>query len=136
MIVVADASAVASFLLPDEAGPFADFARRTCLARLIHVPPHWTVEVANIIWKAGRRKRVHRGDMDRIVAGAEAIATTVVIGPETSIRTLNVTATRLGLTAYDTSYLLLAGSLGAPLLTADDALARAAAQAGVEILAS
>ena len=43
-------------------------------------------------------------------------------------------AAQRGLSAYDASYLLLAEKLGGPLVTLDDGLARAAAEAGLRTI--
>ena len=134
MIVVADASAVGTFLLPDEQGRFADFVRVVLGEGMIHVPPHWPAEVANVIWKAHRRKRISDVDLLRIGQIASDLANVVVIGDELPPGRLATEAVRTGLTAYDASYLLLAQRLGASLLARDGKLTEAAVEGGVELL--
>lgn len=136
MIVVADASAVGAFRLPDEQGSFANYARAVFGSHAIHVPPHWPAEVASIIWKAHRRKRISGEDFDRIGRVASDLAEAVVIEAELPPGRLAAEAMRAALAAYDASFLMLAGRLGAPLLTGDGPLCRAAAQRGVKILES
>lgn len=80
--MVADASAVGRFLLPDEQGRFADFARAVFGDDAIHVPPHWPAEVANMLWKAHRRKRIGDEDLGRIGQVASDLADAVVIEGE------------------------------------------------------
>ena len=99
-----------------------------------HVPPHWPAEVANILWKAHRRKRIGDEDLRRIGQVASDLADAVVIGAELPPGRLAAEAARTGLTAYDASYLMLAQRLGAPLLADDGKLGRAAVVAGVELL--
>lgn len=132
-MIVADASAVGSFLLPDEAGTFADFSRERCSMDDVHVPPHWRAELASIIWKAQRRKRIDDADAALIATSADTVAETVTVGEVSVARTLQA-AWRDRLTPYDAAYLVLAESLGAALLTADGALGRAAEARGLKVL--
>ena len=135
MTIVADASAVASFLIPDEADSFSHFARERCLTDAVHVPAHWPVELANVLWKAYRRKRFSAEDRDQIVRLAGEFHGIVTVNTDVEIVPLFERAIRSGLTAYDTGYLALAERLGAPLLTRDGDLARIASQAGISVLA-
>lgn len=135
MTIVADASAVASFLIPDEIDAFSAIAQARCRADTVHVPAHWPVELANIFWKAQRRKRIAAHDLGAIVRTAETFHSLVVIERENDIDLLIHMALQSGLTAYDTSYFLLAQRLQAPLLTRDVQLVRVAAGAGIEVIA-
>lgn len=134
MIVVADASAVGAFLLADEAGPFADYARMICSTNPIRVPSIWPTEVANLVLGAHRRKRINDVERDGALIAAEAMCATVLIDSDHAIATVVETATRLGLSAYDTSYALLARRLDAPLLTGDVRLRKAAESSGLKVL--
>lgn len=133
-MIVVDASAIGTFILPDEAGPFADFARNVCCRQQLHVPAHWHVEVANLIRKAMRRGRLADVEARGAIAGAAILADTSVTAPPVSIDLAVAASERLGLTAYDAAYLLLAQSLGIPLLTDDGALRRVATAEGVRVL--
>ena len=135
MTIVADASAVASFLIPDEADAFSAFARERCAIETVYVPAHWPVELANIVWKANRRKRIEPADYSEVLRAADDFRRVVIVQEEVDISALVETALRTGLTAYDTAYLMLAERLHVRLLTRDVALARAATEAGVTVLA-
>lgn len=135
MIIVADASAVASFLIPDQADTFAQIAFNKCLTETVHVPAHWPVELANILWKASRRRRIATADRDEIFSVAGRIQRIVTTEAEVDIRMNVDRALQTGLTAYDTGYLLLAERLHAQLLTRDGDLACVARDAGLSVLA-
>ncbi len=91
---------------------------------------HWTLELANGLLQAGRRKRVSASD--RVTAFDLLTALPVRIHPgEFPAMTLFGLADREGLSIYDTAYLALALEQKAMLATADRALARAARRNGV-----
>ena len=100
----------------------------------VQVPPHWTAEVANILWKAHRRGRIDRVELGQIGAVASAIAGTVTISFPAPINRLTQFAEATQLTAYDAAYLMLAIDLKAPLLVLDGKLSRAALAHHVEVL--
>ena len=133
-MIVADASAIGTFILPDEGGPFSSFARTVCLDHQLHVPAHWHVEVGSLIRKAMRRGRLVDADLRNAVAAAMILAGTSVTAPPIAIDLAVAASERFGLTVYDAVYLLLAQSLGIPLLTDDGALRRAAIAQGVDVL--
>ena len=123
-MIVVDASAIGTFLIPDEAGPFADFARHVCATETLHAPAHLPIELASLLRKARHRKRLTH---DEALAGgvvADGIAATVTIAPPPSVEHVLRESAALGLSAYDTGYFLLARSLGARVLTDDGALRR------------
>jgi predicted nucleic acid-binding protein len=134
MIVVADASAVGSFLLEDEAGPFADFARSACIDNDVSVPSIWPTELASLISTAYRRGRIDEAQRDSAARQAEALLKGVTIVPDSDILTLVQRARATNLSTYDTSYLLLAERVGGMLLTSDGPLRRAALECGTSIL--
>ena len=135
-MVVADASALGRFLLHDEHGDEADFAREVCSTRAMHVPQHWIAELASLIRKAHRRGRIDSGEQYRVARDATLLARSVTIEVEVSPDELVSAAAETGLSAYDASYLLLARRLAIPLLAFDGPLRRAAVLAGVEVLPS
>ena len=134
MIVVADASACASFLIPDEAGPFADFARRTVALHDVHVPPHWPVEIASILRNACRRKRIAENDMARLASVATDIASDVTIVDDFTIAALIDMALSNDVTPYDAAYVALAQTLQSPVLTTNRAMIRACIHLKIEVL--
>lgn len=134
MIVVADASAVGAFLLVDEAGSFADFARSVCRSAPLHVPAIWAAELANLLRTEHRHGRIDDLELEEAVSFAEALRLVVHVEPDPPIGSIVEHALRSGLSAYDTTYALLAARLNAPLLTIDGPLRRAAEAFGLEVL--
>lgn len=134
MIVIADASAVGTFLLADEAGPYADFARNICRTNPVHVPSIWPTEVAGLIRTAYRRARIDDAERDEALLAAEAMRVVVQVAHDSSIRAIVDCSLHTGLSAYDAAYALLAQRLDAPLLTGDGPLSRAAESFGLKVL--
>lgn len=132
--LIADASAIGAYLLPDELGPDADFATAMCLSSEIHVPGYWTAEIANLIRTAARRGRIEPSALPDVLDAAASLGSVARRHQETSIDRLVRTAEELSLSAYDASYLLLAERLGMPLLTFDRRLRSAAEVRGLELL--
>ena len=134
MIIVLDASAVGSFLLPDEDPILGAFARELCRTEQLVVPPVWRTEVANLVMKAFRRGRI--GDAERMdaVLLADQVASVAAVQGEIDIAETHAVAIQFKLTAYDATYLELAGRLGLPLLTGDSDLIGAAPKAGIKLL--
>jgi predicted nucleic acid-binding protein len=119
--VVVDASALAALVF-DEPGA-EEVAGRLEGCRL-YAPPLLKYELANVAWKKARRHPE--------VAGRIARALRVALDRESWISWMDVdhadallVARATGLTAYDASYLWLAGYLGAELVTLDTRLAAA-----------
>jgi predicted nucleic acid-binding protein len=130
--VVLDASAAGPILIPDESRallPGLVEALADCSAV---VPPHWRLEIGNLLLVARRRGRLSEADL-KLALGTllalsieeDAAASTY---PEGTVWTV---AERYGLTLYDAAYLELAARLSLPLATSDSALLRAATEAGV-----
>ena len=134
--LVMDGSIALGFLLPDERLPQATRAI-DALERGIPtwVPSHWTLEVANGLLMAGRRRRIGRADAAEAldVLGQLPIETDDETGRRAGGETTAL-ARQYGLTVYDAAYLELALRRGAALATADAALAKAAKKAAVEIV--
>ena len=132
-MIVVDASAVGTFLIPDEAGPFADFARHVCATETLHAPAHFPIEMASLLRKARHRKRLTHDQALAAGAIADGIAATVSIAFPPSIEQVIRESAALGLFAYDTGYFLLARSLNARVLTDDGALRRVSIAQGLPI---
>lgn len=130
--VVLDASAAVTWVLRD--GKPEDEARIDELVStgFVLVPELWHTEMANALRSAMRAGRV---DETFVVSVCEQLDVldirTDVVG--TDLRRLALEACACDLTAYDTSYLLLARDRGLPLATLDQPLRRAAARAQVEL---
>jgi predicted nucleic acid-binding protein len=100
----------------------------------VHVPALFVTEAANVISRALKagvitaQESQSRFDLlNAMQANIDPIESTH------STMTLAIQAFELGLSAYDTSYLLLAQKLGCPLATLDKDLRRAAKNCGVKV---
>ncbi|WP_188659566.1 type II toxin-antitoxin system VapC family toxin [Sphingomonas metalli] len=134
MILVPDASAIATILLPDEAGAAADFTRALCRERHLFVPNHWSAEIANILWKARRRERLDDALLAAALRIGAMLARTVTTVAEAPLDQIVTLALSCGISAYDAAYIIAAQSQNAPLLTFDRRLAEAARSQEVETL--
>lgn len=121
--IVVDASAMVALAFNEPAGD--DIARRLDEAE-VHAPTLLAYEMANAAWKKARRYP------DQAPAILRALM--LALDPTTGIRwhrvvepDVAVLSIATGLTAYDASYLWLAGMLGADLVTLDERLAAAIA---------
>ena len=134
MTIVVDASVTMAWCFETEADAYADAA----LHALRHggglVPAVWTLEVANVLLLAERRRRLSRGDADRFLGILSQLPITVADAPTTAdVDGVMTLAREHRLTAYDAAYLALASMTRAPLATRDRAL-RAAAQRATIVL--
>jgi predicted nucleic acid-binding protein len=119
--VVVDASALAAIVFDE---PGADELAGRLEGRRLYAPPLLKYELANVAWKKARRHPAMSGRIAR--------ALRVALDRESWISWMDVDhadalliARATGLTAYDASYLWLAGYLGAELVTLDARLAAA-----------
>jgi predicted nucleic acid-binding protein len=118
--VVVDASALAALVFHEPAG---DAIRRRLDGATVYAPSLLRFELANTAWKKIKRQP---GDASKILA-----ALVIALDDQSGLVWRDVDeadavllAHATGTTAYDASYLWLAGSLGADLVTLDDQLAR------------
>lgn len=79
-------------------------------------PPLWRYELQNILWKKIRKGIVDEADALSIVLEAEALVDT---RPDFLPNLTLKTAALHGLSAYDATYVALAGYLNLPLVTYD-----------------
>lgn len=134
--LVIDGSAALGFLLSDEQ-PAAALEALEALESGVptFVPSHWSLEVANGLLMAERRKRTSQADATEALD--VLLSLPIDIDRETTRRLGGETtglARQYGLTIYDAAYLELAMRRGAALATGDADLAKAAGQAGVSVL--
>jgi predicted nucleic acid-binding protein len=135
MPFVLDSSVVLAWLLPDENSDAADKIAATLETDVAAVPPIWPFEVCNALLMAQRRGRIQDGEIARLAAALSVLPIEVVQGTvATSIAPLAGLARRLGLTAYDASYVDLAKRRSLPLATLDARLRAACEQEGVRVL--
>lgn len=124
MRLVVDASVIAFFVMPDEGGdrshPFYRFLTRESLI----APDLYWYEIRNIAVKNVRRGRLPKGELEIVLAAVEAFP--IELRPAASEVDAVSLANRHALSFYDASYLALALSENARLLTLDRSLSRAA----------
>ncbi len=134
--LVIDGSTALGFVLTDEQFPDALKALQATENGIpTFVPAHWSVEVANGLLMAERRKRVSQADVAEALSLLYGLP--ILIDEETAQRSGRDTfaiARQYGLTIYDAAYLELAMRRGAALATNDRDLSKAAKAAGVAIL--
>lgn len=131
--VVLDASAAMTWLLRD--GKPEDEERIDTLVThgFVLVPELWHADMANALRSALRVGRIDEEFVLGVTQQLEFLdVRTDVVGSQ--IQRLALEAHARDLTAYDTTYLLLALDRGLPLATLDRPLAKAAAAAGVELV--
>ncbi|MEX1095875.1 MAG: type II toxin-antitoxin system VapC family toxin [Planctomycetales bacterium] len=99
------------------------------------VPPHWFLEVANVLAMAEKRQRISAADSIQFVRllGALDIQSDDEASGRVFEHVLPLCRSQ-GLTSYDAAYLDLALRRQLPLASLDDDLRRAAANLGVEVL--
>ena len=131
--LVVDCSICVPWLLPDERSGLTE----RLLARLgehaLWAPPIWALELANTLHMARRRERLPDTEWRGALADADRLPVRIDpwIPPVSELAEL---AVRHGLTAYDATYLELALRRRFALATADADLARAAREAGAELV--
>ncbi|MCY4100101.1 MAG: type II toxin-antitoxin system VapC family toxin [Rhodobacteraceae bacterium] len=127
--VVVDASAVASWLLPDETNPFV-------LEKLIetqfHAPWLFWAEIRNILIIAERRGRLIKSLFTETVVILDTISIEFDTIPSSSL-VLSL-AQNHSLSVYDSLYLELALRLQHPLCTLDKKLAQVAKYEGIKLI--
>lgn len=130
-MIVIDCSYALAMVMPDEQRPAS--LNQVAAGRLL-VPPIWPYEVANAFRSAVRRGRVAEPEILSVCARIEGLQFELAGTHDSSVRQRYLAAMSHGLTAYDAAYVELALQRRCPLATLDDALARVAVQAGVDVL--
>lgn len=130
MTLVLDASAAASWVLPDETGAesLLALARRRYL-----VPPVFACEIVYLLQRAERRGRVTEA---QVYAGLDFLsALRIEIVPDDGFDALGIqrVSRRYGLSSYDAAYLRLAIDQELPLATLDVHLAEVALAVGITV---
>jgi predicted nucleic acid-binding protein len=119
--VVVDASALAALVFNE---PGAEEVAGRLEGCRLHAPPLLKFELANVAWKKARRHPELAGRIARALRAALDRESWISWMDVDHAETLLI-AHATGLTAYDASYLWLAGFLGADLVTLDACLAAA-----------
>lgn len=132
-VLVLDASVAAAWLFNDETEPLADAA----LARLGEsgaiVPQLWHFEIRNVLIVAERRQRVSAVQSAEFLDALSELPIVTDTTPDLAVAF--ELARALNLSFYDALYLELAQRSNGKIATLDSALARAAAAAGLSLLA-
>ena len=101
----------------------------------VMVPRLWTVEVANVLFVAERRKRLTQAQTTRMITLLRSLPIVVDDHPESlDFDKVLPLARSHNISSYDAVYLGLALRTGLPLATLDEGLAEAAKAVGVETL--
>ncbi|MFO1186313.1 MAG: type II toxin-antitoxin system VapC family toxin [Alphaproteobacteria bacterium] len=117
---VADGSALAALLFNE---PEADLVAAALQGALIYAPGIIEFEVANICWKKCRR---HPDQADELQSALLRFASLEVQVLPIDLEQVVDLALRSGLSAYDASYLFVAGTFDLEVVTLDAKLAAAA----------
>ena len=134
MAITIDASAVAAWLLPDEASMAADdlYARALHGNEPFQAPALFAWETGNLLNMARRRGRITVAQADSALRLLARAKVALEGGPELARMEATIElARRNDLSVYDASYLEQALRTGAQLATKDAQLRRCAAKAGV-----
>ncbi len=132
---VLDASVVLAWCLDDETSVPADRALDRLSADEAVVPAIWPLEVSNGLRSAERRGRITIADSARV--RQLLLSLPIHIEPVDLAAALTEVADlarTFDLSVYDAAYLALAARRGLPMATADDRLAQACTQAGIELV--
>ena len=119
--VVVDASALAALVFQE---PRGDAIRQRLDGAAVYAPSLLRFELANTAWKKIKRQPA---DASKILAALAVVLDdrSGLIWHDVDAADAVLLAQATGTTAYDASYLWLAATLGADLVTLDDQLAKA-----------
>jgi predicted nucleic acid-binding protein len=129
---VLDCSITLSWCFEDEKTHYAQSILYAMEKSRAIVPALWSIEVANVLTLAQRRKRISH---TQAIAFREYLSMLAIEVDDYLLRKpveiLSDLATETGLTAYDATYLELALRKNLPLATLDGQLKQAAKQSGI-----
>jgi predicted nucleic acid-binding protein len=135
MDFVLDASVALAWVFPDEGTAYALRIREHLKSQTPVVPALWSLELANVLALALKRRRINQSTFDDALALLESIPAQV---DELTFRSAWGPTLRLaiehGLNAYDAAYLEVAHRRHLPLATLDEDLRRVAKRANVKLL--
>lgn len=136
---VLDASFAIPWIFRDEANPLSDKAWKKLIAENVtaHVPGLWPIEMVNVALR-GPRGKIGKLSEEDVAEFFTVVRSMPLRVHHQSLESLLDRAPALmqkhGLTAYDSSYLMLAMGTGFPLATRDKALQQAALAEGVGLV--
>lgn len=133
--LVIDCSIVMSWCFADEATATSAKVQDRLVNEAAIVPSHWSLEVANVLLMAEKRKRISAAHSTQFVNLLETLDIQVddEVGNRAFGHILPLSRSHK-LTSYDAAYLELALRRQLPLASLDDDLRRAAAKLGVKLL--
>lgn len=133
---VLDASLALQWFLEDETGREYSLAVLASLSeKRALVPLLWFYEIGNGLLMAYRRRRITLDQIAGFLTRLKALPIEAAPPNPSDILELPGLAQTHGLTNYDAAYLAAAIRFNLPLATTDSALRRAAASAGVDLVA-
>lgn len=124
---VLDCSITMAWCFEDESNEYTDSILDTLRHSTAVVPTIWSLEVANVLLIARKKKRI--SEVDSVVFIDTLSALPIVIDSSTTSRAMHsifTLAEKEDLTIYDAAYLELAHREEVPLYTLDKALIKAA----------
>lgn len=132
---VLDASVTVGWCFEDERTPHLEGLLDRLRASPAVVPQMWSLEVANVLILAVRRKKITVPQRSEFLdmLSSHPIHTDLQTS-DMAFGSIVALADRYQLTSYDAAYLELAVRLGIPLATLDARLRAAAKKAGVKLL--
>jgi len=131
---VLDCSVSAAWCLKDESSLDADRYLDMLASGEAMVPALWIVEMANVIVTAERRKRIESGDAEQALELLDQLPIVVDEVGVQSMSEIYAMAAKLGIAAYDASYLELAKRARLPLASLDRGQRVAAETARVRLI--
>lgn len=135
MPFVLDASIALAWIFPDEANERTNALRERLSEELAVVPTLWSIEVANALLMATRRRRITTIEWPKLCDALAALPIEVDLRThEQALATALPLAYEHRLSAYDAVYLELAKRMKLPLATLDRDLRRAARESRVAMM--
>ena len=132
--LVLDASVTMAWCFEDECDEYADAVLGALEQGEAFVPCVWPLEVANVLLVAERRERLSAAAAAQFLTLVSGLGVEVVHdSPARNWSATRDLARRVGLSAYDASYLDLAMRVGLPLATRDDRVRAACTTVGLPV---
>ncbi len=134
---VVDSSIAMAWLFHDEATPKTTALLNRLATETAVVPAWWSIEIANVLAMAERKRRITSAQSDAFIADLSKLAIERDDeAPDRAFTHLLALCRTHRLTSYDAIYLDLAIRRSLPLATLDGDLRRTARKLGVSLLGS
>ncbi len=133
---VLDASVALAWCFDDETTAFTDSVfQRMVQGGQAAVPPHWPVEVLNVLILAKRKGRTNEADIQKFLTELTSFHVKVdAVQDFSRLAWTRQLAEKYRLTSYDAAYLELAMRRGLPLASLDSDMRKAAKAEGVSLV--